>query len=221
LIADDDRTRVLRPPTVDAFAAALREALAAGIEPARPARQPRESLAAWLDLVETVTPPRPPQAESVDEWAVVPDLADEALRDPLRSAQAASGADAVTTGVRTPDGIRLFLGEPGAMGLVENQYGVIGLVRREAVSDVSAWLLFARIALAGGRIVSIPDPLTDSNVEDSRADALAVLEAFESAEPSRLQGLPQLAATLGAALSRTSADGACSDQRRGLRRLLR
>jgi hypothetical protein len=124
--------------------------------------------------------------------------------------------------VRTPDGVRLFLGEPGAMGLVENQYGVIGLVRREAVRNVSPWLLFARIALAGGRIVSIPDPLTDSNVEDSRADALAVLEAFESAEPSRLQGLPQLAATLGAALSRTSADGARPDRfRRGLRSLLR
>jgi hypothetical protein len=83
-------------------------------------------------------------------------------------------------------------------------------------------LLFARIALAGGRIVSIPDPLEEYSGEESRADALAVLEAFECAEPAVLQGLPQLAATLAAALSRVSTDGAQPDRvRRGLRRLLR
>jgi hypothetical protein len=83
-------------------------------------------------------------------------------------------------------------------------------------------VLFARIALAGGRLVSIPDPLTVYSGEESRAEALAVLELFESAEPSVLQGLPQLTATLAAALSRASTDGTQpSPVRRGLRRLLR
>jgi glycosyltransferase involved in cell wall biosynthesis len=223
LIAEDDRARVLRAPTADEFATALRSALAEGVDPARPARQPQESLAAWLDLVESVSPtPQRRGSSNADDWVVVPETTDKALRDALVSAQAASGADAVTTAVRTLDGIRLFLGEAGALGLVENQYGVSGLVRREAASDVSPWLLFARIALAGGRIVSIPDPLAEYSGEESRADALAVLEAFESAEPAVLQGLPQLAATLAAALSRVSTDGAQPDRvRRGLRRLLR
>jgi hypothetical protein len=214
---------VLHAPTADQFAAALRSALAEGVEPARPARQPKESLAAWLDLVESVSPtPHRRGSSNADDWVVVPETTDKALRDALVSAQAASGADAVTTAVRTLDGIRLFLGEAGALGLVENQYGVSGLVRREAASDVSPWLLFARIALAGGRIVSIPDPLAEYSGEESRADALAVLETFEAAEPAFLQGLPQLAATLAAALSRVSTDGAQPDRvRRGLRRLLR
>jgi glycosyltransferase involved in cell wall biosynthesis len=223
LIAEGDRPRVLRAPTADEFAAALRTALAEGVEPARPARQAQESLAAWLDLVESVSPALQRRTSSnADDWIVVPETTDETLRDALLSAQAASEADAVTTAVRTPDGVRLFLGEPGAFGLVENQYGVIGLIRREAAREVSPWVLFARIALAGGGIVSIPDPLTAYRGEESRAEALAVLELFESAEPSVLQGLPQLAATLAAALSRASTDGAQPGPvRRGLRRLLR
>jgi glycosyltransferase involved in cell wall biosynthesis len=223
LIAEGDRARVLRAPTPDEFAAALRDALSEGVEPARPARQPQESLTAWLDLVESVSPaPKRRTSSHADDWIVVPETTDETLRDALVSAQAASEADAVTTAVRTPDGVRLFLGEPGALGLVENQYGVIGLVRREAASDVAPWLRFARVALAGGRIVSIPDPLTAYIGEESRAEALAVLELFETAEPAVLQGFPQLAATLAAALSRASKDGTQpSPIRRGLRRLLR
>jgi glycosyltransferase involved in cell wall biosynthesis len=222
LVAAEDRSRVLRAPIPEEFAAALQDALAEGVEPARPARSPQDSLTAWVDLVEAIRPTPRQTAAAQAEWVVVPDNQDERLRDALTSAQVASGADAVTTAVLTGEGIRLFLGDPGPLGLVENHYGVLGLVKREDVHDVPPWLLFARIALAGGRIVSIPDPLANDDSEDSRADALAVLEAFESAETAELQGLPQLAATLAAALARTRTDGASAGRARGvLRRLLR
>jgi glycosyltransferase involved in cell wall biosynthesis len=221
LIAEEDRSRVLHAPTSDAFAAALRDALTTGIEPARAARSPQESLTAWVELVESVSPTQTQGSVAPGEWVVVPDNEDRELQEALRSAQAASGADAVTTAVHTGDGVRLFLGDPGALGLVENQYGVIGLVKRELVHDVPPWVLFASIALSGGRIVSIPDPLASHSGADSRSDALAVLEAFEAAETAGLQGLPQLTATLAAALSRTHADGASPGRARGvLRRLL-
>jgi glycosyltransferase involved in cell wall biosynthesis len=222
LIAEEDRSRVLRAPTSNEFAAALRAALTEGVEPARSTHPPQDSLTAWVELVESVRPAHRQPSSVQADWVVVPDIQDEDLRDALLSAQVASGADAVTTAVRTDEGIRLFLGDPGPLGLVENQYGVVGLVKREHADAVSPWLLFARIALAGGRIVSIPDALATHEGEDSRADALAVLEAFESAETADLQGLPQLTATLAAALSRTQADGASPGRVRGvLRRLLR
>src|SRR6185503_13344666 len=79
-------------------------------------------------------------------------------------ALASGEADVVTSAVRLPDGARqLFLGEPGALGVVENQYGVVGLVRREAAALVephdSPWVFFARLALSGARILSLPDAL--------------------------------------------------------------
>jgi glycosyltransferase involved in cell wall biosynthesis len=241
LIAQEDRARVLRPPTPDDFAAALADALTGdkAPAPARPARAPDDSLAAWLELVESVEPSRPqpgPPAKRVvvvargeaspararslgvdvvehveqtdADWVVLvddDDVPDDTLVDELVAAQAASGADAVTTAVRPADdavGLRLFLGEPGPLGLIENQYGVVGLVRRSLATEEADWPLFARVALGGGRIASIPDPLA-LHLDAPRGDEKpAVLRIFETARPDGLRELPQLTATLAAALAR-------------------
>ena len=256
LVAEEDRARVLHPPTAESFAGALEQALASGtgIEPARPARPPEDSLAAWLELIETVAPPSrvastpakrvaivacgdesvararalAEHTQSVDvdvipsesrrdgldraaaDWVLFvdeEDIPDEVLLDTLVAAQAASGADAVTVAVRGADGVQLFLGDPGPLGLVENQYGVIGLIRRSLASPDPDWLLFARLALGGARVVSIPEPFSVYLGQASSGERLAVLEAFETGEPEVLQALPQLTATLAAALARAQADG--------------
>jgi hypothetical protein len=122
----------------------------------------------------------------------------------------------VTVAVRPrddPEGVHLFLGDPGALGLVENQYGVVGLVRASlAVVDLPEaddvdpdWPLLARLALRGARIVSIPEPLSahagaPAKISDVPGPGLAVLEAFERARDTDVVDLPQLAATLAAAL---------------------
>jgi glycosyltransferase involved in cell wall biosynthesis len=243
LVAAEDRARVLHPPTPDDFASALEQALRSesGVESARPARPPEDSLAAWLELIETVEPARRatgpvPQRvahglEQADaEWLVFvgeDDVPGDGLVDALVVAQAASGADVVTTAVRIGDEVRLFLGDPGALGLVENQYGVLGLIRRSLLTDDlvsdSPWVLFARLVVRGARIVSIPTPLAEhTGVPATAAERLAVLEAFESAPPEVLADLPQLSATLAAALERAQADGAAPMPKRGLlRRALR
>jgi glycosyltransferase involved in cell wall biosynthesis len=248
LVAPEDRGRVLRPPTPGAFAAALVDALTsdAAPAPARPARTPDESLAAWLELVESVEPRRTqpvPPAERVvvvarggdsgdrveradGDWVVLvddADVPDDSLVEALVAAQAASGADAVTTAVRPGDdavGLQLFLGEPGPLGLVENQYGVVGLVRRSLATDEPDWPLFARIALGGGRIATIPDPLALylGSAADERPE---VLRAFENAGPDALRQLPQLTATLAAALNRGAASPSTVPTRRLSRRVER
>jgi O-antigen biosynthesis protein len=159
------------------------------------------------------------------EWVVFLDEDDDPsdeMLDDLVAAQAASGADVVTAAVRPaddPEGVRLFLGDPGAMGLVENHYGVIGLVRASlAVAELSAddgpdpdWTLFARLALAGARIASIPKALSihtgaPGRIGDVPGSGLRVLECFEGRGIGTLHDLPQLAATLAAALEHTSSD---------------
>jgi hypothetical protein len=156
------------------------------------------------------------------EWVVFLDEDDEPddeLLDVLAAAQAASGADVVTVAVRPvddADGVQLFLGDCGPLGLAENQYGVLGLIRADlAVSQIAAdgavdpdWTLFARLALAGARMVALPEPLSThlgrpGRVDDVPGDGLTILEAFERAEQT-LPDLPQFAATLAAALARTS-----------------
>jgi glycosyltransferase involved in cell wall biosynthesis len=266
LVADEDRARVLCPPTPDDFAAALERALASrtGIEPARPARAPKKSLTAWLELIETVVPPsRPAKAtaarvavaacgdesvararrlarqtrsaeveviraesrrdglyRSAAEWVVFlddEDVPDDEMLDALLAAQAASDSDVVTSAVRPADdldAVQLFLGDPGAFGLVENQYGVLGLVRASLAAGQPSldsavdpdWLLFARLALAGARVVSIPEPLSvqsgrPGTVRDVPGEGLAVLEAFEVRDTAPLPDLPQLTATLAASLA--------------------
>jgi glycosyltransferase involved in cell wall biosynthesis len=239
LVAAEDRGRVLHPPTPDGFASTIEQALRSetGVAPALPAQPNEGSLAAWLDLIEAVEPARRPSApaprnlahslEQADaEWFVFigeDDVPDEELLDALVAAQATSGADVVTVGVRTGDLLRLFLGDPGALGLVENQYGVLGLIRRSLLTDDDAsdspWVLFARLAARGARIVSIPTPLAEhAGAPATAAERLAVLEAFETAPPEALVDLPQLSATLAAALERAQEDGAAPAPNRGLLR---
>ena len=153
------------------------------------------------------------------EWIVFlddDDEPDDGILDALLAAQAASGADVITAAVRPsgePDAVELFLGDARAMGLVENRYGVIGLVRRTprlaelvrgGVVDPD-WPLFARLALDGARIVAIPEPLSShggriGSIADVPGDGITVLEAFEA--HGGTSDLPQLAATLAAASTR-------------------
>jgi glycosyltransferase involved in cell wall biosynthesis len=263
LVAEGDRERVLCNPTSIDLAAALMRALASrpGFAPARAARDPREALASWLDMIESVEPRRQtggarPAArvaaiatgeqgarharriasaarsvavdvvtarsrrdgltETDAEWVVFldeDDVPDDEMLDVLVAAQAASGADVVTPAVRIGDDVRIFLGDPGPLGLVENQYGVLGLVRRALVRadppDGAVdpdWPLLAKLALGGARIVSSPQPLSShsgrpGNVGDVPGEGLAVLEVFEAGGDG-LEQLAQLAATLGASYAR-------------------
>jgi glycosyltransferase involved in cell wall biosynthesis len=143
---------------------------------------------------------------------------DDELIDTLVTAQTQTGADVVTAAVRSPDGVRLFLGDAGALGLVENQYGAIGLVRaslavpllEEDTADDPDWLLFARLALDGARIVPVPKALAAHSgpigrIGDVPGPGLRILEAFEAPHVVPLHDLPQLAATLAAALQHSPA----------------
>ena len=126
--------------------------------------------------------------------------------------------------------MQLFLGDPGALGLVENQYGVVGLVRRSLLESQPPlgdatdpeWVLFARLALAGARIVSVPEALAahagrPGRVGDVPGDGLAVLAAFEERAPADVYDLPQLAATLAASLQRIERERPATDgARQGL-----
>ncbi|MFL5980510.1 MAG: glycosyltransferase [Gaiellaceae bacterium] len=162
-------------------------------------------------------------ARTTAEWVLFLDDDDEPvddLVDVLVAAQASSGADVVTAAVHPaddPDATQLFLGDPGPLGLAENQYGVLGLVRAElAVAELPStgavdpdWALFARLALAGARIVALPEPLSThlgrpGRVDDVPGDGLSVLEAFERRNNASLTDLPQFAATLAATLARVS-----------------
>ncbi len=147
------------------------------------------------------------------------DQPDDGLLDAFVAAQAAADADVVTAAVRPagdPGGVQLFLGDPGPLGMLENQYGVLGFLRSDAVAaqplldDVPDpdWPLFARVALAGGRIVSLPDTLSThrgkpGRIGDVPGAGVVVLEAFEERPTRELRALPQFAATLSAALART------------------
>jgi hypothetical protein len=136
-----------------------------------------------------------------------------------------SGADVVTCGVRLADGSeRFFLGEPRGLGLVANQYGTVGLIRRSLLGDGGVqedpWALYARLSLEGARIVSIPRVLATrrrppADVDRDSATALLVVEQFEQRLPPPLRSVARLAAGLAATPTRPT-------QRRSLlRRLLR
>ena len=141
------------------------------------------------------------------EWLVFlddDDVPDDGLLEALVAAQAASGADVVTAAVRTSSGVRVFLGDPGALGLVENHYGVTGLIRASLASGESDWRMFTRIALAGGRIVSLPVPLSTyegriAAVGDVPGEGVEILREWERAGQDR--GVAQLVATLAAELA--------------------
>ncbi len=163
---------------------------------------------------------------------------DDEMLDALFTAQAVSGADVVTTGVRPSEdqgAVRVFLGDPGALGLIQNHYGVVGLVRRSLAATLppldgavdADWPFFARLALRGARLVSCPDPLAVhsgrvGSVSDVPGEGLPVLEAFEDTAHGALHDLPQLAATLGASSERMQRRRLEVNRthRRGIRRYL-
>ena len=182
-----------------------------------------ERLAERTQSVEVEVVPAATRAAGLDaataEWVLFTDeddIPDDALLDSLVAAQVATGADVVTAGVRPSDdaeAVQLFLGDPGSLGLIENQYGVLGLVRRSLAARALAagptdsdWVLMARLAAAGAHFVSIPDALSEqvgrpASVARSPAEGLAVLEAFEQGDQKVLAGLPLLTATLAAAVA--------------------
>jgi glycosyltransferase involved in cell wall biosynthesis len=171
------------------------------------------------------------------DWVVFldeDDVPDDRFLEVLARAQASSQADVVTVAVRPSDdplGMHVFLGNPGAAGLAANHYGVLALIRktlvdRESTSDDAVdpdWPLLARLALAGAKIVGIPEPLAVHHGTPGRAgevpgEGLVVLEAFEEVRGRPLRDLPQLAATLAAAEASHARDAPSSTYRTLVRR---
>ncbi|GIU93800.1 MAG: hypothetical protein KatS3mg012_0257 [Gaiellaceae bacterium] len=190
--------------------------------PSYPSRTPIGAVDLTLEHIESDTRAAG-LARASHDWVVFVDRDDDpdaGLLDALVEAQALTGADAVTTAVRpadTPDGVRVFLGDPGALGLVENQYGVIALVRRALLTDEELapstsdpdWPLLAGIALRGGQIVSLPIAFAThrgrpGTISDVPGEGLAVLRLFETRGHDS-PGIAALAATLAAALARSEA----------------
>src|SRR5207247_9340 len=117
----------------------------------------------------------------------------------------------VTCAFQRDDGsdvVSFFIGDARELGVLANHYGLAGLFRRSVVehTDVrqeSEWLALVTVALADGRIVSVPQTLirssrTPENVALAPQAALAVAAAFENASPHELRGLPTLAASFAA-----------------------
>jgi glycosyltransferase involved in cell wall biosynthesis len=222
LVAPADRDRVLFEPTAAGIESALRRVLAGsnGFEPAQFAFDPDDPNERWADVVERQTRPAPSDPEPLgeldeSEWIVLlddADVPDANLVETLMAAQAASGADVVTCGVRYDDAQHFFIGEPGGLGVVSNSYGTVALVRRSLLAERQrswpaegdpTWPLLARLSLAGAEIVSIPKALVEQPRPpgDSRrgtSDALAVAQSFEEQLGRRLESLARLAAGLAA-----------------------
>jgi glycosyltransferase involved in cell wall biosynthesis len=132
----------------------------------------------------------------------------------LLRAQSAVDADVVTCALRSSDGsnvVSIFLGEARELGAIGNYYGVAAFCRRRILDYASAkvgseWPLLASFALAGYRIVSVPQPLIrTSRVAEHAAHAsevaVKVVGEFERAEPPHLRGLPTLAASFAARIN--------------------
>ena len=211
LVAPEDRDRVLFEPSGEGVALALRRALSNGeaLEPARGAFDAPAALQRWADVV-AMQPQARPRHDASDSVLVCDrdDVLDDACRETLAGAQAASGADVVTCGVRLESGVeRLFLGEPRGLGVIANHYGTVGRVRRSLLpagaEDEDPWLLYARLSLDGASIVSIPRALATrreppGDVDNNPATALRVVEQFERRLPDPLRALARLAAGLAA-----------------------
>jgi hypothetical protein len=141
-----------------------------------------------------------------DEFTLIVDEHDQPepnLEETLRHAQAASGADVVTCGVRVGGKEQLFLGDAGGLGLIDNHYGAAALVRRSLIGDAqeAMWPRLARLVTGGAQIVSVPRALVERSKEitQSPADALQVARRFEERLPPALRSLARLAAGLAAA----------------------
>lgn len=155
------------------------------------------------------------------EWVVFVDAEDVPepdLVDVLVRAQAASGADVVSCGLRRDGCEHFFAGEPGGTGLLANGYGTVALLRRSLLGDLATtgpvvgdhdWPLLARLNAAGAHVVSVPRPLVrrttrPGTLEREPSDALLVIEALERALPDQLRLLARLAAGLAAEGRRTA-----------------
>jgi hypothetical protein len=189
----------------------------------------------WRAVIETEAVPvaRASEPPAVDgtEWVLLleeDDVPEPELVDTLARAQAATGADVVTCGVRLDDGTEyLFSGEPGGLGLLANDYGTVSLVRGSLLHEAAdaRWPLLARLSVGGARIVSVPLPLASgaarpATARSDPAEGLAVAELFERALPESQRHLARLAAGLAAAEQRMPAP-VSSLPRRVARRVLR
>src|SRR5262249_28913448 len=129
---------VLFEPTAAGLEAALRRVLDRGVvpPPARPAFDTEASFERWAEVIELRPATRP-----------APHPLDADALEVLRHAQRTTGADAVTCGVRMSDGdVRLFHGDPGGLGVVENGYGTVALVDGELRDGDELWPLLAELA---------------------------------------------------------------------------
>jgi hypothetical protein len=181
----------------------------------------------WAQVLE-LQPEARPRGEPPDSVILrnEEDVLDDDCVETLAHAQAASGADVVTCGVRLDSGTeRLFLGEPRGLGLLANEYGVIGLIRRslltERAEQEDPWPLLARLSLDGATIVSVPRALAHrreppGDVERDVCAALLVVQHFERHLPVALRSLARLTAGLAASPAPTAVR-----RRSLLRRLLR
>jgi glycosyltransferase involved in cell wall biosynthesis len=204
LVAPSDHARVLFEPTADGIAAALRRVLASKEPhgPAHPAFDDAESLRRWDEVF--AQPVRTFQPRGGDgEWTLLlgeRDVPEPQLEKTLERAQRVSGADVVTCGLFVDGKVQLFPGEPRALGLLANGYGTVALVRRSLLAAEPPWPLFARLSLAGARIVSVPLPLATSPARaPSDEEARLVLRHFERALPRHLRLLGELVPRLAAA----------------------
>jgi glycosyltransferase involved in cell wall biosynthesis len=218
LVAVEDHERVLFEPTREGIAAALRRVLTSGHapRPARPAFDDAESLRRWQEVVEAPAAGFPPvMAGEIDdaEWVVLRDAVD--VREPgfeetLIRAQQVSGADVVTCGVLLDGAVHLFPGEPHGLGLLENGYGTVALVRRRLLQGAPpepVWPRLARLSASGARIVSVPRPLVrtrarPATVETHPDEARLVRRHCERALPRSVRLLAELVPRLAAEAER-------------------
>jgi hypothetical protein len=234
-------------PTPAGIESALRRTLSSPLRPARPAFDDAESLRRWDRLV-GARPEQRRHAEPAalaqvrivsagdteppsEPWVVLLDESDEpadGFLATLLQAQAATDADVVTCGITLAGVHHVFLGEPGALGVLSNSYGGAALIRRSLLEEIGElprpavdpdWSLLARLSATGARIVSIPDSLLTrqrrpGDLRSAPADALLVVDELERVLPPATESLARLAAGLAA-----TATTPPSTRTSGLRRL--
>ena len=213
LVSEADADRVLTEPTAAAFSQAIACALSDGIAPRARPTAPDASRSAWLRSrgrartdafrrLASCKTRRPGTWSPRTTWFRTTVCSTRCVRRSRRQGRTPS-RPAVRL-AHDPRTEHLFLGDPGALGLVENHYGVVGLVRRALLTDIETrWPLFARLALGGARVVSIPDALaTHSDLCRSSRRArrrFGGARAVRTVTRRSYLDLPQLTATLAAA----------------------